>query len=285
MKLDCAICIATLAATAACTRARRRPCAGDRCAAPKPSRASPSRSPATSASTASTCSAGSRRPTASRRSRAGSTSRTRAASTRARGASNISWLHDAGVVDARREPRMGLLRRLQVRVQRRLGNRRRRSLLLLPGQLPRGRDESEHDGAVRRGIVEMGVAQVLARGQQHVRRSRFAQQLVPRPVGELSDHRRVDAERARRPPGIQGQQQRLRQRRHAELHRLEARRHVGASSGWNSARITPTPTRRTRATRSPAATSARRPAPCSSRRRSDGARPSRATSNPIREPS
>ena len=59
--------------------------------------------------------------------------------------SNISWLHDAGVVQSRLQPRMGLLRRLEVRDQRRLGHRHRSALLLLPGQLCRRRHQAGHD--------------------------------------------------------------------------------------------------------------------------------------------
>ena len=70
--------------------------------------------------------------------------------------------------------------------------------------------------------------------------------------------------------GIQGADQRLQQRRQPELHRLEARRHLrGGRRLELRRRITPIRPRRTPDTRWLAGTSARRPEPRSCKRRSD----------------
>ena len=88
-------------------------------------------------------------------------------------ASNISWISD-GNPDVIRQPRMGLLRRLQVDAAAGLRRRPRRPVLLVPRQLSARLHEAEHDRAVRRAQLEDAAGEVQLQRQQHVRLPRFA---------------------------------------------------------------------------------------------------------------
>ena len=111
------------------------------------------RSPATSACTASTCSAASRRPTRSRRSRAASTSGTRAASTSARGRRTSRGCPTATPTSPRRLE-WDFYGGYKWSLPADFVARPRRPLLLVPGHLPVGLHQAQHDRAVRRAQLE-----------------------------------------------------------------------------------------------------------------------------------
>ena len=171
-------------------------------------------SPATSGSSANTCSAASRRRTKSLRSRAASTWAHKSGFYVGTWASNVSWISRR---QSRRvgQPRMGLLRRLQVGAAGRLRARPGRPLLLLPGQLSERLHEAEHDRTLRRADLEDAAGEVqLQRRQQDVRLSRFARFLLLRGQPQLGRHRQGQrhhrqghAHRSRRLPDVQEQRQ------------------------------------------------------------------------------
>ena len=118
--------------------------------APAPHRRRPSpttRSPATSASSANTCSAASRRPTTSRRVQGGFDLGHKSGFYAGTWASNISWLSDgnSGAYTARASSGTSTAA-TSTTLPRRLRLRPRRPLLLLPGHVPdRGFINAEHD--------------------------------------------------------------------------------------------------------------------------------------------
>ena len=116
-------------------------------------------------------------------------------------------------VQSRLQPGMGFLRRLQVRDQRRLGHRHRRALLLLPGQLLSPASPSRTRPRSTSPVSWKWVSLKYSYSVDDTFGMPDTKTLVPRPVGELSDQRRVDVQRPRRPPGIQGQHERGQQQR------------------------------------------------------------------------
>ena len=130
-------------------------------------------SPATSACTANTCSAASRRPMRSPRFRAASTSATRAASTSGTWASNIIMAvrQQSGRLGT---PRVGLLRRLQVDVARRLRRRLRRACTTgTPAPIRAASHEARHHRTVRGAELEDAAGEIQLQREQHVRLLRF----------------------------------------------------------------------------------------------------------------
>ena len=123
------------------------------------------------------------------------------------------------------------------------------ALLLLPGQLPAGLHNAEHDRALRRAQLEDAAGEVqLQRQQQDVRHPRFARQLLHRGQPQLGRrrqgqrlHRQDHDHRPRRPPELPEQQQR-------HVHRLEGRRGLRPVWATRSASSAREPTRRARST-------------------------------------
>ena len=107
--------------------------------------------------------------------------------------------------------------------------------------------------------------------EQHLRRPRLAQRVVPRPDGELPDQRQWTILTPRRSSGVSRQHQR-RQQQPAQLHRLEGRRELHGQQLHRRRVLDRYQRQGRRCTPSPARTSADPPERASCKRRSDSSR-------------